>query len=163
MTPFECRLRDCTYSAPLFVNVKYTRQRQIVTKNGIQIGRIPIMLRSEKCVLNGKTDAELADLKECMYDPGGYFIVKGNEKVILMHEQLSKVRHCFFAVSKLCISHCNFQWQNRVIIELDAKDNVSAAITSSTHDRKSRCNIFFKNSRVRCDFYDVLPCTCAVD
>ena len=73
------------------MNVKYTRQRQIVTKNGIQIGRIPIMLRSEKCVLNGKTHAQLAELKECMYDPGGYFIVKGNEKVILMHEQLSKV------------------------------------------------------------------------
>jgi DNA-directed RNA polymerase III subunit RPC2 len=53
--------------------------------------------------------------------------VKGTEKVILMHEQLSK---------------------NRVIIELDPKDNVSAAITSSTHDRKSRCNIFFKNQKV---------------
>jgi DNA-directed RNA polymerase III subunit RPC2 len=49
------------------------------------------MLRSDKCILNGKTHAELAELKECMYDPGGYFIVKGNEKVILMHEQLSKV------------------------------------------------------------------------
>jgi DNA-directed RNA polymerase III subunit RPC2 len=127
VTPFECRLRDCTYSAPLYVNVKYTRQRQIVTKNGIQIGRIPIMLRSEKCILTGKSDAELSGLKECLYDPGGYFIVKGNEKVILMHEQLSK---------------------NRVIIELDPKDNVSAAITSSTHDRKSRSNIFYKNGRL---------------
>lgn len=127
VTPFQCRLRDCTYSAPLYVNVKYTRQRQIITKNGVQIGRIPIMLRSEKCVLNGKTPSELAVMKECEYDPGGYFIVKGNEKVILMHEQLSK---------------------NRVIIELDSKDNVSAAITSSTHERKSRCNIFFKNQRI---------------
>lgn len=35
-----------------------------------------------------------------------------------------------------------------MIIELDPKDNVSAAITSSTHDRKSRCNIFFKNQKV---------------
>lgn len=91
VTPFQCRLRDCTYSAPLYVNVRYTRQRQIVIKNGIQIGRIPIMLRSEKCILTGKSPAELAHLKECEYDPGGYFIVKGNEKVILMHEQLSKV------------------------------------------------------------------------
>lgn len=127
ITPFQCRLRDCTYSAPLYVNIKYTRQKQIITRNGIQIGRIPIMLRSEKCVLNGKSPEELAALKECEYDPGGYFIVKGTEKVILMHEQLSK---------------------NRVIIELDPKDNVSAAITSSTHERKSRCNIFFKNSKV---------------
>eukprot|EP00981_Chlorochromonas_danica_P006491 scaffold1403_cov180-Ochromonas_danica.AAC.18 len=90
VTPFQCRLRDCTYSAPLYVNIKYTRQRQIVVKNGIQIGRIPIMLRSEKCVLNGKNSTELAAMKECEYDPGGYFVVKGNEKVLLMHEQLSK-------------------------------------------------------------------------
>jgi DNA-directed RNA polymerase beta subunit len=39
----------------------------------------------------GKSDAQLCALKECLYDPGGYFIVKGVEKVILMHEQLSKV------------------------------------------------------------------------
>lgn len=93
VTPFQCRLRDCTYSAPLYVSVKYTRQRQIVSKNGIQIGRIPVMLRSEKCVLHGKNPLELAALKECEYDPGGYFIVKGTEKVILMHEQLSKARN----------------------------------------------------------------------
>lgn len=34
VTPFQCRLRDCTYSAPLFVNVKYTRNKQIISKNG---------------------------------------------------------------------------------------------------------------------------------
>ena len=53
------------------------------------------MLRSEKCVLYNKNDQELAELKECMYDPGGYFVVKGTEKVILMHEQLSKVSFYF--------------------------------------------------------------------
>ena len=31
-------------------------------------------------------------IKECPYDPGGYFIVKGVERVILMQEQLSKNR-----------------------------------------------------------------------
>ena len=129
-TPHYCRLRDCTYSAPLFVDIKYTNtvDKKISIKNKVQIGRIPIMLQSEKCVLHGKSDKELAELKECMYDPGGYFIVKGTEKVILMHEQLSK---------------------NRVILELDTKDrNVTASITSSTHDRKSRCSIFYKDSRV---------------
>lgn len=34
-----------------------------------------------KCVLTGKSEAELADMKECPYDPGGYFVVKGVEKV----------------------------------------------------------------------------------
>ena len=99
VTPFQCRLRDCTYSAPIYVNVKYTRQRQLVTKNSIQIGRIPIMLRSDKCVLHGKSPLELAALKECEYDPGGYFVVKGTEKVILMHEQLSKVRKIIYSTT----------------------------------------------------------------
>ena len=47
----------------------------------VLIGRIPIMLRSRKCWLRGKSDRELEEVKECPYDPGGYFIVKGVEKV----------------------------------------------------------------------------------
>lgn len=127
VTPFQCRIRDCTYSAPLFVDVKYTRNRQIVSKHGVQIGRIPVMLRSAKCVLKDKDEDELAHLKECPHDPGGYFVIKGVEKVILMQEQLSK---------------------NRVIIELDPKDNVSAVITSSTHERKSRCAIYYRGGKM---------------
>jgi len=47
-----------------------------------------------------------------------------------------------------------------VIIELDPKDNISAAITSSTHDRKSRCNIFFKNQKVASLFMYELQLLC---
>lgn len=71
ITPFDCRLRDCTYSAPIYVTVRYTRGRQIVVKRNVMIGRLPIMLGSNKCVLRGKTEEELAALKECPYDPGG--------------------------------------------------------------------------------------------
>lgn len=126
-TPFQCRLRDCTYSAPIYVNVRYTRGRQIVVKRKVMVGRMPIMLRSDKCLLHNKTEREMAALKECPYDPGGYFIIKGVEKVILIQEQLSK---------------------NRVIIEEDSKGCVSASITSSTHERKSKAYILVKNKRV---------------
>ena len=122
-TPFECRLRDCTYSAPIYVDARYRRGSQIVTTRRVPIGHIPIMLRSSKCVLRGKTWAQLEAQKECPHDPGGYFIVKGIEKVILMQEQLSK---------------------NRMIIELDTQGFVCATITSSTHERKSRCSIVAK-------------------
>lgn len=126
-TPFQCRLRDCTYSAPIYVNVRYTRGRQIVVKKKVMIGRMPIMLRSSKCMLHNKTERQVANMKECPYDPGGYFIIKGVEKVILMQEQLSK---------------------NRVILEEESSGNVSASITSSTHERKSKCYIFAKHGRV---------------
>lgn len=126
-TPFQCRLRDCSYSAPLYVNVRYTRGRQIVVKRKVMIGRMPIMLRSAKCLLRGKTEAELQAMKECPYDPGGYFIIKGVEKVILIQEQLSK---------------------NRVILEDDGKGVVTASITSSTHERKSKAYLIVKHGRV---------------
>lgn len=39
-TPFQCRLRDCTYSAPIYVNIRYTRGRQIVVKKKVCPPRI---------------------------------------------------------------------------------------------------------------------------
>jgi len=44
---------------------------------------MPIMLRSSNCVLSDKNSAELAQMNECPYDPGGYFICKGVEKVMM--------------------------------------------------------------------------------
>lgn len=38
------------------------------------------------------TMEEMAHANECPYDPGGYFVVRGSEKVVLMQEQLSKNR-----------------------------------------------------------------------
>ncbi len=46
--------------------------------------RMPIMLRSSNCVLTNKTPAEMAKLNECPIDPGGYFVINGTEKVILI-------------------------------------------------------------------------------
>lgn len=53
---------------------------------------MPIMLGSSHCWLNGKSPSELAMLKECIYDPRGYFIIKGSEKVLLIQEQMIENR-----------------------------------------------------------------------
>ncbi|KAJ7536311.1 hypothetical protein O6H91_12G064000 [Diphasiastrum complanatum] len=133
ITPQQCRLRDMTYSAPISVDVEYTRGKEIVTRKGkpgqgaLVIGRMPVMLRSSRCVLTGKNEAELAEYGECPLDPGGYFVVKGTEKVILIQEQLSK---------------------NRIIIDADSSGNISASVTSSTHERKSKTNIIVKHERI---------------
>ena len=126
VTPQQCRLRDMTYSAPITVDVEYTRGRQIVNRKGMPIGRMPIMLRSSNCVLTAKKEGELAKLGECPIDPGGYFIVRGTERVILIQEQLSK---------------------NRIIIEHDGKGSICASVTSSTHERKSRTTVVIKANR----------------
>lgn len=126
--PQECRLRDLTYAAPVFVDVEYTRGKKIVIRKGLEIGRMPIMLRSARCVLTGKDEKEMANLMECPLDPGGYFIVNGTEKVILVQEQLSK---------------------NRIIVEADEKKGIfQASVTSSTHERKSKTYILTKHSKI---------------
>jgi DNA-directed RNA polymerase III subunit RPC2 len=46
---------------------------------------MPMMLGASNCWLSGLSHEELArKAKECPYDPRGYFIIKGVEKVILI-------------------------------------------------------------------------------
>nr|CAB3450438.1 unnamed protein product [Digitaria exilis] len=70
------------YSAPIKVDIEYTvsNHPNVKTEKNFVIGYMPIMLRSDNCILNGKDEAELARYGECPLDPGGYFIVKGTEK-----------------------------------------------------------------------------------
>ncbi|KAK6456072.1 DNA-directed RNA polymerase III [Scheffersomyces xylosifermentans] len=128
LPPHECRLRDLTYSAPIYVDVEYTRGRKIIMHKDLEIGRMPVMLRSNKCILDGINEKQMARFDECPLDPGGYFVVNGTEKVILVQEQLSK---------------------NRIIVEADEKKNiVQASVTSSTHERKSKTYVITKNDKI---------------
>ncbi|KAG6476798.1 hypothetical protein ZIOFF_066046 [Zingiber officinale] len=149
LTPQMCRLSDQTYAAPIMVDVEYTianratKNLEVKRQAGLPIGMMPIMLRSSHCLLSGKEDAQLSKLGECPLDPGGYFIVKGTEKVILMQEQLSK---------------------NRIIIDTDSKGRehflstftiiittlirVTASVTSSTHETKSKTVFFMDEEEI---------------
>ncbi|GAU39720.1 hypothetical protein TSUD_144860, partial [Trifolium subterraneum] len=50
---------------------------------------VPIMLRSSYCTLYEKDEKDLAELGECPYDQGGYFIINGSEKVLIAQEKMS--------------------------------------------------------------------------
>ncbi|GMN33778.1 hypothetical protein TIFTF001_048290, partial [Ficus carica] len=129
--PQTCRLSDLTYAAPIKVDIEYIHgshsQKIQSVKTDVVIGRMPIMLRSCCCVLYGKDEAELAKLGECPLDPGGYFVVKGTEKVLLIQEQLSK---------------------NRIIIDADKKGNINASVTSSSEAIKSKTIIQMENEKL---------------
>ncbi|XP_054164756.1 DNA-directed RNA polymerase II subunit RPB2 [Oppia nitens] len=94
MMPNEARLRNLTYSAPLYVDITKTIIKEgddpIETQHQKTfIGKIPIMLRSTYCLLSGLTDRDLTELNECPLDPGGYFIVNGSEKVLIAQEKMA--------------------------------------------------------------------------
>eukprot|EP00218_Dolichomastix_sp_CCMP3274_P008286 CAMPEP_0170134834 /NCGR_PEP_ID=MMETSP0033_2-20121228/2144_1 /TAXON_ID=195969 /ORGANISM="Dolichomastix tenuilepis, Strain CCMP3274" /LENGTH=1218 /DNA_ID=CAMNT_0010370417 /DNA_START=42 /DNA_END=3698 /DNA_ORIENTATION=+ len=97
--PKEARLRNLTYSAPLYVDMSKTvteidedgneDQGEPEEYGKIFIGKVPIMLRSNYCSLFDHSDKDLMDLGECPYDQGGYFIINGSEKVLIAQEKMS--------------------------------------------------------------------------
>jgi DNA-directed RNA polymerase subunit B len=88
ITPFEARTRDLTYSSPIFVEMIPIINGVEQEPQEIKLGEIPIMLKSNKCVLTGKSREELEEIGEDPDDPGGYFIINGTERVIVMVEEV---------------------------------------------------------------------------
>jgi len=107
MFPQEARLRNFTYSSNMTIdlNIKYIikngdklDKEQILYKKipNINIGKLPIMLRSCICVLDQYKHVPTTTLGECYMDPGGYFIINGSEKTCLGQERSAEnLIQCF--------------------------------------------------------------------
>lgn len=119
MFPNEARLRNLTYSAPLYIDIKkrvlvqesdepdpetgemaWTEERDdddTGEEEKIYIGKVPIMLQSSFCILNGLEDKDKLELNECPFDKGGYFVINGSEKVLIAQERMATNRVYVFA------------------------------------------------------------------
>lgn len=104
MYPNIARIRGATYSSPIYLDMQTRYSETIDSKEepdnnetskwkssseSVLIGRIPIMLHSNYCILNEKMGKSLSELGECNYDKGAYFIINGSEKVILSQEKMA--------------------------------------------------------------------------
>ena len=99
MTPYIARMNNMTYSSGIYVNVhistEITNKNGMTEKfdktvNGVYIGKIPIMVRSKLCVLSQMQGICEENKNECIYDFGGYFIVNGNEKVLISQDRINE-------------------------------------------------------------------------
>lgn len=111
MFPQEARLRNFTYAGAMTVdlNIKYTVRNGENYKNtqtynkvlkNIHIGKLPIMLRSDICVLSQYKHLNTDQTGECKMDPGGYFIINGSEKTCLAQERAAENQIACFNISK---------------------------------------------------------------
>ena len=109
--PEECRVRGLTYAAPVFVDVVHTIREiprevaevakseklaissemalkwpilRCITCREIPLALIPVMVQSKFCNLSNVP----LPRDECPYDHGGYFIIRGHEKLIQPQEGL---------------------------------------------------------------------------
>lgn len=93
LTPAESRDRNLSYCSPSYFNIIHTQQTTEGTITNIIkevfIGHIPIMINSINCCLSNLTEEELRKIGESPNEYGGYFILKGGEKVIVAQEKIS--------------------------------------------------------------------------
>ena len=97
MYPNEARLRNMTYGITIHydVDVEFIfyigdeKKTQSLTLNKIYLGRFPIMLQSELCILNKMNSEVRFNAGECRNDYGGYFIIDGKEKVVIPQEKFA--------------------------------------------------------------------------
>jgi DNA-directed RNA polymerase I subunit RPA2 len=80
--PAECRERGITYKAKMQATLNWRLADGKINCKVIEMGHLPIMVKSSKCNLNGKTPAQLVNHHEDPEEFGGYFISNGIERLI---------------------------------------------------------------------------------
>ena len=86
--PQEAQTRDLNYEATMLCNITeklYENDTLIGTTihTRVPIGRIPIMIGSDKCNLKSLSTLERMKRGECEWDKGGYFIIRGNDRAVV--------------------------------------------------------------------------------
>jgi len=122
MFPQEARLRNFTYASAMTIdiNIKYIVRTGANLENiqtfyktipKVHIGKLPIMLKSNICVLNQYKHFENTQTGECKFDAGGYFIINGSEKTVLGQERAAGNRVYCFNVSK---NNTKYTWSAEI-------------------------------------------------
>ncbi len=107
--PSEARLRNLTYASPIFLEITVKKDGHIDSEI-VEIGKMPVMVRSKICNTHGLSQEELINNYMDPLDPGGYFIIKGNERVMVMAEDLA---------------------ENQPFVEPDSRGNLTLKLFSS--------------------------------
>jgi DNA-directed RNA polymerase II subunit RPB2 len=139
--PSGCRLRDLTYESPLFVdieeNLKLASTQRIKKTNHkrVMIANIPTMLRSSHCRLSSMSKAERVNHDECKWDRGGYFVVKGKERVLV-----SQMRGIY---NRILVNKSKNGKYNLSASMRSMSDATSHSVLVSCHLAKDGRNLFF--------------------
>jgi len=97
MYPNDARLRNMTYGATIHYDVDVDfiyyidneRKEHSITLEKIYLGKFPIMLQSNLCILQSLSKDVRFNMGECRNDYGGYFIIDGKEKVVVSQEKFA--------------------------------------------------------------------------
>ena len=109
------------YLSELSLDVIWRKKKSSANERtyaNINIGKIPIIIRSKYCSLNDKTDTERVEVKECEFDQGGYFIIGGGKKVIAEQERMAN--NFVYVFNKK--EQSGYSWQAEVRSNIDGSN-----------------------------------------
>lgn len=106
IVPNEARLRDLSYNSLVSINIRTfitekkadgtIKESEVQEFFKVNLARIPMMIGTSKCNLYNKSREQKNELGECAYDNGGYFIIKGKERVLVSQERINyNIVHVF--------------------------------------------------------------------
>jgi DNA-directed RNA polymerase beta subunit len=120
--PHEAAARNLNYSALIYAT--YTPMISGIPKvddvKETIIGELPVMVRSSMCYTRNMTREQLVQEHEDPYDPGGYFIIKGTERVLVGIEDIAP---------------------NRMLSSTDKKGSAVTSVTSTTLNFRAKCSV----------------------
>jgi DNA-directed RNA polymerase beta subunit len=90
--PMEARTRNLTYSAPMFIEMTPVLNNIESDTIVVNFGDLPVMVKSKICPLSNMSKQELIEAGEDPDDPGGYFIINGTERILVLVEEIASNR-----------------------------------------------------------------------
>lgn len=93
--PNEARIRNLNYMAPIFVKITPIFSGVQEKSEKVHVGDLPVMVKSKICTLSGVDDEKLVHAGEDPTDPGGYFVVNGTERVLVLIEEIASNKPIF--------------------------------------------------------------------
>jgi len=120
--PNEALARNLTYAAPMYIT--YMPVVSGIEKEDAAgeafVGEMPVMVKSGLCYTHNMTREQLIAEGEDPDDPGGYFIIKGTERVLVGVEDLAP---------------------NRIITTKESDGDVVSKVFSTTVNFRARCSV----------------------
>jgi DNA-directed RNA polymerase beta subunit len=120
--PNEAIARNLTYAAPMYIT--YVPIVSGIEKSDVAgeafIGEMPVMIKSDLCYTKNMTREQLINEGEDPDDPGGYFIIKGTERVLVGIEDLAP---------------------NRIMTTVEKGKGVVSKVFSTIVNFRARCSV----------------------
>jgi len=131
--PNEARIRNLTYSTPVFVEITPVVKGIQGIPEVVQIGDLPVMVKSALCNTYKMSNKELAERGEDPDDQGGYFIVNGTERVLVLIEEITSNKPIYEKKKGVIVARLNSEksgFRQRHIMEMKPNGQITISFAN---------------------------------